>query len=394
MTKTSRQHLFELCGIYFLWSAAIFLLAWLAPQFFPYQPSFPYAKQLAQASQLPAFLYSFANFDGVHYLTIARQGYLGTGLIQAFFPLYPVFIWLLTPIIGNQLLSALVLSQFTGLTAFLMLYIFVEKHYSSKIAWKASLLFLFFASSFFLHAVYNEGLFLTFLFAGLYFFDQKKYLWAALFGLLASATRIVGVFIFPMYLILLFSDLHSNLKSFLQRNIWKILLLSLSLFGLFAYMIYLYLLFKDPLYFYHVQGQFGAGRQTELVLLPQVIWRYLKIFSTVDHWTWSYYSYLQEFLLSIWALLLLFWLTWRSWQRKISFQAGYLFFAWAVYLLPTFTGNFSSMPRYLLACFPLFLGMALSWKKKNVWLYRIYFFTQIILSIINVLLFIQGYWVA
>ena len=63
----------------------------------------------AISRQTPEFLWSRANFDGMHYLDIARNGY---GIYQqAFFRLYPKLIEYLTPLFkGRNLLAALTIS--------------------------------------------------------------------------------------------------------------------------------------------------------------------------------------------------------------------------------------------------------------------------------------------
>jgi hypothetical protein len=160
-------------------------------------------------------------------------------------------------------------------------------------------------------------------------------------------------------------------------------------------MIYLKFNFNDPLYFFHVQNEFGASRQTSLVLFPQVIWRYLKIIWTVRPFDLKYYAYLQEFLVSIWTLYILVIASIKNYQKKVKIEWGYLVFAFGTYFLPTLTGNLSSMPRYVLVCFPIFIYLAQIWQKNNKkWPIILYLTINLVLLIINTVLFIQGYWVA
>lgn len=390
----SKKELLKIVLLYLLTTLLVVSVSFLADQFLPYKPSFPYAAELASRYSLPKWLYSFANFDGVHYLTIAREGYLHTGYIQAFFPLYPMLIFAGNFFIHNLAVTGLLLSQIFAFTTLLCFYYLVKSSYQERVAWNATLALATFLSSFFLHSYYNEGLFLTLIFLSLISFRKKNYFFASIFGILASATRVTGIFIFPMLVVLFFSQSHQAIKPFLKRNWLKILILSLSCFGFLAYAWYLFLEFKDPLYFFHVQSSFGAGRQTHLVLLPQVIWRYIKIFATMPQLDWRYYSYWQEFLVSLWALFLLGKMTWQTWQRQIRFKAGYLLFAWSSFLLPPLTGNFSSMPRYVLTCFPIFIYLGILWRKQARWKQYSYLALNLFLLLINTLLFIQGYWVA
>jgi hypothetical protein len=159
--------------------------------------------------------------------------------------------------------------------------------------------------------------------------------------------------------------------------------------GLLIYMYYLWINFADPFYFFTVQSQFGAGRQNQLILWPQAVWRYLKILATARPIDWKYYIYVQEFLFSLGALYYLI----KAFFKKIL-SLAWVLFSLGAYFLPTLTGNFSSMPRYILLCWPIFFYLV---KDFSNWhkLYKVLYLTiSLILLIINTMLFIQGYWVA
>ena len=256
-----RKEFLKIFIIFLCSTIYIALISFFASKVLDYDPSFPYATQKLPGYDLPQFLYSFANFDGVHYLTIAEKGYLGTALIPAFFPLYPLLISFFNQIIHNQLLTGLILSQIFSLTTLLTFYYLLKIDHKEKTALMTTLLFSVFLSSFYLKALYNEGLFLTLVFLSLIAAKKDKNLLAVLFGILASATRIVGIFIVPSLIIL---DWTKTKK----LNWKKIILFSFSSLGLLAYMFYLQKTFGDPLYFFHVQNEFGASRQTSLVLFP------------------------------------------------------------------------------------------------------------------------------
>ena len=64
-----------LISIFLIWRISLFFVAWLVEQILKFAPRFPYADIFLIPSKLPAWMWSFANFDGVHYLTIAKQGY-------------------------------------------------------------------------------------------------------------------------------------------------------------------------------------------------------------------------------------------------------------------------------------------------------------------------------
>lgn len=382
----TRKEIFKIFCFFILWLFFLSLVSFLAGRLFAYKPTFAYAYEFSKYG-LSSFFNKMASFDGVHYLGISENGYLNTGLVQAFFPFYPFLMRSVYFFVNNHLISGLIISHVFALLSFYAFYYLVKMDTGKKIAKLSLIVFAFFVSSFYLRSLYSESLFLTLIFACLIAGKKKLYFVAGLLGALASATRVVGIFIWPSLLLLVF--LQDRTK------FWAYLAVSLSALGLLAYMAYLYKYFADPLYFFHVQEQFGASRQSsQLVSYPRVVWRYLKIFWTVRPIDWKFYAYAQEFLLSLLSLAGLIMASWETFKKKIKLNWAYLFFAWTVYILPTLTGNFSSMPRYLLACFPLFIYIAIFLERKP-WIWRFFYLTiSLIFLIINLILFTQGYWVA
>src|SRR5258708_1463259 len=96
------------------------------------------------------------------------------------------------------------------------------------------------------------------------------------------------------------------------------------------------------------------------ILLPQVIYRY--VFKILPHVTYYYFpnvftTYL-EFIIGILFLVLIIY---GFWKLRIS----YSIYALLVYLVPTLAGSFSSMPRYVLVVFPVFILVALLDRKST-----------------------------
>jgi len=377
-----------------IWRLSLFFVGRLATFILSYSPSFPYAKEILNSMGLPRWVSAWGGFDGVHYLTIASKGYFGTAFIQAFFPVFPLLISFIQHFFVYKLLSFVMILVFQVIILYFLLILFmslINIDKKSNVSYWSVVALLFFPTSFFFGAIYGEGIFLFFIFASL-LAARKRYWWVAgLFGAFASATRIVGVAIWPALLIELWLQQSKtevtveNIVSFIKIFQLKILAVSLSFLGLFIYMFYLWKNFNDPLYFFHVQSLFGAGRESSIVLLPQVVWRYFKILTTVP-FDLKFYAYLQEFAVSMLFLGLLVF----CW-KKIRFS--YLVFSVLVYLLPTLTGTFSSMPRYVLVCFPVFILIG-EWLSKYPKIRPYYFFISGLFAVVNTILFIQGYWVA
>lgn len=385
---------------FIVWRIALFIVGASADFILPYAPSFPYADGILNSFNLPRWLYSWGNFDGVHYLTIAARGYQSAEFIQAFFPLYPLLIQIGTVVFQNALLSSLVISNVLFLLLLYVWYLFIKSEYSKKIAQFSLLALLLFPTSFFFVASYTESLFLLCVLGAFWATRKQKYWLAALCVAFASATRIVGILLLPALLFeIVFPQLQwsmpiKSLYTYIRKELkqWKkfllpILIISCGSIGFVGYSYYLYITFGDPLYFFHVQSEFGGGvRQESLVFYPQVIWRYFKILLTARPFDLKYFSYVQEIVAGVLGFLVILWSF-----KKI--QLSYSLFSLFAFLLPTLTGTFSSMPRYILVCFPLFIVIALKAEKSKTFLYFWFLFSTFLL-VLNTVLFIQGYWVA
>lgn len=390
-----RQEIYWILILFFGWRTALFFVGLMAGYFLPYNPTFPYAFTLLPQFGLPQWLFSWAGFDGVHYLTIAINGYHSADLIQAFFPVYPLLIWVLSQLFSNPLLVGLVISNISVLGAMIVLFLIVKQHYQTNVAWLTLGVLLLFPSSFFLGALYSESLFLLLALLVFYFGSRSQWRWVAIFTITASATRLVGIFLVPSLLLVLASqkglDSFSRLGllKFLHKNTAPILLICFGSVGLFAYMSYLWHNFSDPVYFWHVQADFGGGRQEQLILLPQVVWRYLKILVSVPLGR-SSLIYGQELIFGLLPAGLIGY----EWLWKRAIPASWAVFSLSTLLLPTLTGTFSSMPRYALVAFPVLIILGRYLAKQPPWIQLLSLSISAILLMFNLVLFSQGYWVA
>lgn len=316
------------------------LAAVLAINYLPFKPTYPHW-DIALVNQGPEWLWFWGGFDGVHYLNISEKGY-EYGLTQAFFPLYPLLIrWL--NIFDNRLITGLIISHLS-LIGFLYYFVKLGRLDFTKetVNW-AGILLLVYPASFFLFGVYTESLFLL-LAAGCFYLVRRKH-WggaAALAGL-ASATRLVGIFLLPA---LLWEYYRVNKKPRLME-VTKYGLVAAS--GLLLYLNYLGRRFGDWLIFIHSQPGFGAGRQVETLVLPyQVIARYAKMLLSVSPQNDIYPVLIFELAATLGLTALIIY----AFVKKL--RLSYLIFIIPALLLPTLTGTFASMPRYGLAAFPLF----------------------------------------
>lgn len=388
------RDLIAIVAIVGVWRVILFFIASIADRILSYQPSFPYAFTLLPQFQVARNIYSFANFDGVHYLTLAREGYFTTNFTQAFFPIFPYLIRLPSqwaPSIFNPLLLGLWIANLSFLGAMVLLFYWVKSMFGRATAYRTILAVILFPSSIFFASVYTESLFLLLVTGTFFAASKNKWALASIFTLIAGATRIVGIFLVPSLIMELWvqrgygSLTIPKLRQFISLERETLVMITLSSAGLLAYMGFLHHFFKDGLYFLHVQSEFGAGRSEHLVVYPQVVYRSLKILLTSPV-NLKYLAYVQEFVAGTVGLLTLILI-----RSKISL--GLLFFSLCCFFLPTLSGTFSSMLRYLLVLPPLFIAIALGFKKLKQLEIPAWILLGL-LSLLNTVLFLQGYWVA
>lgn len=321
------------------------------------------------------YLWSWANFDGVHYLSIVKNGYFQ--FEQAFFPLFPLLIKAITYLtaIESIYIATFILHAFF-LLALVFFYKLLRLDYGIKESWWIILFLIFFPTSFFFASVYTESLFLFLSVACFYYARKGKWWLAGVLGMLAALTRFVGIFLFPVLLIEFLQN-----KERVNRMLW----LFLIPVGTLLYMGWLTKTYHDPLLFFHSQPAFGANRSgDQLILLPQVFFRYLKIVF-LSSFTYQYKIALLELITSLLALLLCL----------ISFKKlrlSYALYSILCFTAPTLTGSLSSMPRYLLVIFPLFIVLNKILKKTVLKILVLFLF--LFLLALFTALFTRGYWVS
>ncbi len=340
--------------IFFIWRVITLTTVFFSEKLIPYLGFFPYKEELLKY-QLPKYIYSLSNFDGVHYLHIAEKGY--SQYQQAFFPLYPLLIKLLNPIFNNYLITGLIISNFSF---FLGLYFFIEylKLILKNFTFKKQIFFILFLisfpTSFFFGSLYTEGLFFLLFSLTLYFLQKEKYFFSILFGFLTATTRLIGLFLFIPIIFYWYKKI-KTLKSFNKKQVFiGFLTIIAPVLGLLSYCFYLWKTTGDPLMFFHAQPAFGANRSTHLIILPQVIWRYIKIFFTANI-NWQYFVSLFEFVIFIFVFLILILDFLKNFFKKNFLLIGLNLFSLTNLILPTLTGTLSSISRYSLFSLSFFI---------------------------------------
>lgn len=329
----------------------------------------------------------FANFDGVHYLSIAQGGYTTQA---AFFPLYPLLINLFGKALGgNYFLSGFLISNVTFLLSLVLLFKLVKKDFSSSVAIWTNIFILVFPTSFFFGSIYSESLFLFLLLSTFWFARQKKWVLASLTGALLSATRLVGVLVLPA-LAYEFYKANRPLKTVSLKASWEKLKEGLYLLivplGLLVYSYYNFLRWGNAFYFIKAHGELANSRSVDkIILFPRTLYRYFKIFLSLPLNQFEWWVAVLEVAVFIGGAFLIY----LAYKRKV--RMSYLIFSILAFIIPISSGTFSGLPRYISLLFPIYIALAMI---KSIKIKVILSALFVTLEIFLLMYFASGYFVA
>ena len=335
------------------------------------------------------YLWSHLNFDGEHYATIAQNGY--KPLEYFFFPLYPILIHYFSLLFGTDSTGIAVSGLFVSNIAFIFALIgfikLLELDYSKEIIIIATILLLVFPTSFYFGSFYTESLFLAEIVWSMYLARRGNWLAAGIIGAAACATRIVGIALIPALLVEIYSQV--GLKD-VKKLVQPIFFVSLAALGILGYMFFLKQRIGDPVAFFtSLNTVFGEQRSSSLVLFPQVFYRYFfKILPVLNYHYFPqiFYTYLEIVTASLFLVL--------SIVSYFKLRLSYSVFLTLGYLIPTFSGSFSSFPRYALVLFPGFILMATYLEKRPQFIRICVYILFGVTLFIAESLFVRGYWIS
>lgn len=188
----------------------------------------------------------FANYDGPHYLIIAKTWYqkelirklfsfpLPLEYYPAHFPGYPAIIKFFNLFLSGPW-AMLIATLFSALLAVSAFWIFLKKYRLSSSPFWLAIVFLFFPARFLVVRSIGspEPLFIFAILTSFYFFRLKKWWLAGIFGALAQITKSPGILLFFAYIVFL------ALESIKTKKIpWKsypLLLIPLSALMVFIF---------------------------------------------------------------------------------------------------------------------------------------------------------------
>jgi hypothetical protein len=323
---------------------------------------------------VPDLSAALAPWDGGWYRAIATTGYEfapdGNSHNVAFFPLFPLMAGTLARLAGVPFaLAGSLLNQVAFLGALLVLHGWVRDRHGSSVAIASVWALALAPCAGFTAVAYTEGLYLLFTTACLAACDRDRPWMAALFGALASATRVTGCLLAPAIALAALGKP--------DRGRWLAASL-LAPAGLVAYMTYQCSAFGDPLAFVHAQhgwrstlgfdasGWLGA---LTLGLAAPVPFNGVGIAGSL--------------ILAIGMLV--------RYRDRVGLVATT--YALLVLLLLLSSGSLNSFDRYLFGLVPVTLGIGF-WLAEHPRLARLYLVVSAILMVSAMVRLLSGQWVA
>lgn len=320
------------------------------------------------SSKTSNLLHPWVQWDGPHYLDLAKNWYQEAGqesLWIVFYPLYPILIRIFNFLINDFATASIVVSILFSFSASILLFELTLLDFSKRNAILAVWFLNIFPTAYFLQASYTESVFLTLTMLSIYLFRQNRYLGAGCAGALATMTRINGLTLLP----LLFLEIKT-----VGKNIVTLLLIPV---GFLIYLLINYLTFKDPLYFF---------QPLSLYWNKKFAWPWEGISSSFAN-LWYYqdelfYAYIFEFMaIAVIFLAIIF--------AFFKMRKSYAVYMLINLLLFTSTGFILSTPRYTLILFPIFMALGMIKDKRLITLLSLIFLS---LLVYFTTLYTQGKW--
>jgi Mannosyltransferase (PIG-V) len=287
---------------------------------------------------------AWERFDGLWFLRIATEGYVDGDGSAAFFPLYPLLIRGLSPLLGGHpLAAAFVISHAAAFGSMVLLYLLTASEWDERVARRTVVYLAVFPTSFFLLAPYSESLYLLCVLACLWAARRGRWAVAGVAGAAAAATRNLGVLlVIPLLVEALHRWREDRSGARLARSLLWIALVPL---GVGAYLLYWQASAGDALAPLHQQVDWQREASFPVATLLRGT---REAFRFVGEYPGGYH--LVDWLIVVPAVIAGIWVVRRA--RPI-----YTAYTWASLLAPLSfifpLRPFMSMPRFLLVVFPL-----------------------------------------
>jgi hypothetical protein len=296
------------------------------------------------ASFLEVLHETLNRWDAPHYLHLAEVGYRAHGedrLFLVFFPLYPAMVRLVNFAVGHLLMSALLVSFVASIAAGYCLQAMVRLDADDGEAVRGLWYFSLFPTAFFLAVPYSEALFMATVLASFLAARRGHWLFSGVFGLLACATRLHGLALVPALAV---EAIHTERRQAAGRA-WPLILVPM---GFVVYLLINWVVLRDPFAWVAIQGEHWQH-------LPRLPWQtFLHSFERLlADPPGAYRTAVHEAVVVTTMFAVLVLVAAARWLRP-----SYQVYAWSSMLMLAGATFQISLPRYMLAVFPLFVALA------------------------------------
>ena len=264
----------------------------------------------------------FDAWDSVHYRAISTEGYEfiddGKQHNLAFFPLFPVSIFILMKLGFSFEIAGLIINNLAFLGTLYCLYSWVKKQCGISAAHWTIAVMAYCPMSLFTGVIYTEGLYLLLSTMALRAFDQKQYVWTAICGAMATATRPTGMALIPAFLITAWKQSKPPIAYIAGL---------LSATGLLIFSVYCQLNFNDFLAFIAAQKgwrpSFGFDWEGWLNMFMQIAFGNNWYFGWVENDEGGIKDFWYPLFFGLIVITSSCLLYWRKYFNPLIFYAGY-----------------------------------------------------------------------
>lgn len=310
----------------------------------------------------------FIKFDSGFYLKIAERGYDTYRMDEPhpatdwpFFPLYPLLIrlgCLLTPFSAGTV--ALALSNILGFFGIYMIYLIVRKiTEDSEVAQHSIIYMLIYPASIYLSMIYTESLFIFLSALSIYLYMNKKTGWSILAASISTVARIPGI---ANLFFIAFCIVREHKWRFKDIPLKRYLQFVLSGIPLLVFFSYMYFLTGDFLAVFN-ELSLNWGRSSSVPFLSYIGYFFYPTFVQPGGWDLG----LSSFLFTTFALVVYIrFFCKKQWDKPYSLELAV--YGLVLVLIPLSSASYTmtSVVRYYMASFPLFIFMATAAKGRKL----------------------------
>ncbi len=325
-----------------------------------------------------------SRWDSGFYFNIATDGYAFPQdhfANIAFLPVYPLLIYATRLLVGNVVVAGIVVSNLAFWLALTVIYRLAALDFGEDTATRAIFYVAIFPTALFFSAAYSESVFLLEVAGALYAARRGSWGLAALAGLLAGATRLVGIVLVP---VLFVEWAHQRWWGAGARGVGALAPLAVPA-GLVSYLVFLGRVFGDPLAYFQAAHAWAREPQPFLVAARSVIQMVSQ--RTLDDVLSGNLPLAAMLDLAFIVVFLILGLVMLR-----NFRPSYGLFVFLGAAIPATSGILMSMPRYVAVLFPAFIALAY-WGRCET-LDRMIVVISLLLLALFTVMFANWYWVA